>query len=274
MITEMMRTLQKEASEEANQKAYCDKELKDTAEKLEEKTTEVRSLKTKIAQRKSASSKLKEQVATLQSEIAAMTKSFAEATKLRQEEKAAFTKNKAEMDQGLKGVQMASSIIREYYAGADSKKDDTSAEMGNGVLGMLEVIESDVTKGIAELVAAEETAASDYKKLTQANRLESVTKDKDIKYKTKEFKGLDKAVTELSSDLSGVQDESDAVKEYDAKIKKTCATKTDPYEERKARREAEIAGLKDALEQLAQQTSLLQKSSKRTLRGAGKTIAP
>ena len=89
----------------------------------------------------------------------------------------------------------------------------------------------------------------------------------DEKYKTKEFTSLDEAVSSLSSDLEGVKTEQDAVLEYLAKINERCIAKVPSYSEIKARREAEIAGLKDALETLETETAFIQKSSTRTLRG-------
>merc|ERR1719269_351990 len=73
------------------------------------------------------------------------------------------------------------------------------------------------------------------------------TKEQDVKYKTKEFQSLDKEIAELSSDREGLNTELDAVLEYYEKIKEECVAKPEPYEERKKRREAEIAGLKEAL---------------------------
>lgn len=268
LINGMVAKLEKEAAEEATQKAYCDKEMKETAEKMEEKDTEVRSLSTKKDQKASASGKLKQEVSTLQEEMASMTKDFGEVTKIRQEEKAAFQKNKQELDQGLKGVQMAAAVLRDYYAKGDKKHDTGASEgMGGNILNLLEVVESDMTKGISELVATEDLAVRKYEQFAEANKLDMVKKGQDEKHKTKEFKGLDKVTAEVASDLSGVQDESDAIHEYDKKIKKSCIAKPDPYEEKKKRREAEIAGLKEALGILKEQTSLLQ-VSKRTLRGA------
>merc|ERR1719420_620667 len=91
-------------------------------------------------------------------------------------------------------------------------------------------------------------------------------KSQDEKYKTKEYTGLDKTVEELSSDLDGVSTEQDAVLEYLGKINERCIAKAEPYAEIKARREAEIEGLKEALDILETETALIQKASKRTLR--------
>merc|ERR1712048_1441899 len=107
-------------------------------------------------------------------------------------------------------------------------------------------IESDFTKGLTEMVAAEQEAAQTYDKETKENAIEKTTKEQDVKYKTKEAAALDKAIAELSADREGIQEELDAVNEYLDSLDKKCTYKVETYAERKARREAEIAGLKEA----------------------------
>merc|ERR1719450_1705396 len=119
LITDMIATLESEAEEDANQKAYCDKEMSETTAKRDELQAESDKLSTKIAQDKAASAKLKEEVATLQKELADMASAKAEADKVRSEEKAAFEKNSAEMKQGIEGVKMALKVFKDYYAKAD-----------------------------------------------------------------------------------------------------------------------------------------------------------
>jgi len=264
LITDMLSQLQAEAEEEATHKAYCDKEMSETKVKNDDKSTEVDSLTTKIAQKKAMSAKLREQVATLQNELAGMAKAQAESTQLRAKENTVYKKNRAEMEQGLKGVRIALKVLKEYYAKGD---EQSSSGAGGSIIGLLEVVDSDFSKGLAEIVAEEETAAGDYESQTKANEVETVDKTQDAKYKTKEFKGLDKAVAELSADLTGAQTELDAILEYKRGLDKECIAKPEPYEVRKKRREEELAGLKEALTILEGQ-SFLQRSSKHTLRGA------
>merc|ERR1719456_168911 len=161
LITDMIATLESEAEEDASQKAYCDKEMSETTAKRDELQAESDKLSTKIAQDQAASAKLKEEVATLQKELAGMAKAKAEADKLRSEENAAYQKNSAEMKQGIEGVKKALQVLKEYYA-----KDSAhgSAEgAGSGIIGLLEVCESDFTKGLTEMTAEEESAAAEYK---------------------------------------------------------------------------------------------------------------
>merc|ERR1719414_909469 len=117
------------------------------------------------------------------------------------------------------------------------------------------------------MTATEDSAQSAFEAQTKENEIEKAAKDQDVAYKSKESAGLDKAVAEASSDRSGVQTELDAVNEYLATLKKECTEVAETYAERKARFEAEIAGLKEALQILESETALLQKGSKHSLRG-------
>jgi chromosome segregation ATPase len=265
LIRDMIAKLEDSAAADATQKAYCDKELAETNAKKDDKTAEIEKLTTKIDQMSSRSAKLQEEVAALQKELADLASSQAEMDKLRAEENAAYTTNRAEMEKGLEGVKAALKVLRDYYASDASH--DAAEGAGAGIIGLLEVCESDFSKGLAEMIATEESAQSAYDQETKDNEIEKTMKDQDVKYKTKESTGLDKAVGDANSDRSGVQAELDAVMEYLGKLNSQCVEKAETYAERKARREAEIAGLKEALDILGGQ-AFLQKSTRRTLRGS------
>jgi hypothetical protein len=258
LINDMIAQLLKEAEEEAGHKAYCDKEMTETKAKKEELSDEIAAITTKIDQMSTRSAQLKEEVATLSKELADLAKSQAEMDKVREEEKAAFDKNKPEMEEGLEGIKLALKVLRDYYAKED--KAHTAAEgAGGGIIGMLEVVESDFSKGLAEMISVEEAAAAEYEKQTKENEIAKTSKEQDVKYKTKEAKSLDKAVAEHTADREGLQTELDAVLDYWEKIQEQCIAKAEPYEERKKRREAEIAGLKEALSILEGEAALIQK---------------
>merc|ERR1719408_1174402 len=181
----MIATLESEAEEDASQKAYCDKEMSETTAKHDELTAESDKLSTSIDQKKAASAKLKEEVATLQNELATMAKAKADADKLRQEEKAAYEKNSAEMELGIEGVKKALQVLREYYA-KDGKSHGAAEGAGASIIGLLEVCESDFTKGLTEMSAQEQTAAADYEAYCKQDEIDRAAKEQDVKYKTKE----------------------------------------------------------------------------------------
>merc|ERR1719230_1638272 len=116
------------------------------------------------------------------------------------------------------------------------------------------------------MIATEESAAADYDKETKENAILKVTMEQDVKYKTKEIGELDEGVAEATSDRAGVQAELDAVLKYLSELEDQCIAKPEPYEERARRREAEIAGLKEALEILNGEAMLIQRSAVRRLR--------
>merc|ERR1711956_118155 len=267
LIQDMIETLEAQAEADATEKAYCDKELAESNAKKDEKTNEIKKLSTKIDSMTSRSAQLKGEVAELEKSLSALAKAQAEMDKIRLEEKEEYTKAKAAMDAGIKGVQLALKVLREYYAKDKAHAADEGG--GAGIIGLLEVVESDFSKGLIEMTSTEEAAQASYDQETKENEIEKVTKEQDIKYKTEEATGLDKATAEATSDKSGVQEELDAVSEYLKGIEDRCIANPETYEERVRRREAELKGLRDSLAILEEETSesLLQLSSKRALRG-------
>jgi len=260
LISDMIESLLKAAAEDAAHKGWCDKEMSETKAKKEELTDEIAALTTKIDKMSADSAKLKEEVAILSKELEDLAKSQAEMDKLREEENTAYVKNKAEMEEGLEGIKLALKVLRDYYA-KEGKAHEAAEGAGGGIIGMLEVVESDFSKGLAEMIAIEEEAAAAYEKQTKENEIAKTTKEQDVKYKTKESKSLDKAVAELTGDRGGLETELDAVLDYWEKIQEQCVAKAEPYEERKKRREAEIAGLKEALAILEGEAALIQKTT-------------
>merc|ERR1719226_258709 len=92
--------------------------------------------------------------------------------------------------------------------------------------------------------------------------MSKMTSEQDVKYKTQEAIALDKSISELTSDKETASTELAAVNEYYAKIKERCIAKPETYEEEKSRREAEIAGLKEALSILENEAAFMQRGRK------------
>merc|ERR1719382_2101945 len=262
LIADMIESLEKEAGADAKHKAYCDKEIAYADEKKANRISEIEKLTTSIDQMSARSAQLKEEVAALEKSLADLAASQAQMDKLRAEEHAQYISNKADMEQGLEGVKMALKILTEYYA--KDKDHDAAQGSGEGIIGLLEVCESDFSKGLAEYVSSEESAKNEYEQQTKENEIEKATKDQDVKYKTKESKDLDKSVAEATSDRSGVQTELDAVQKYLDSLHAACDETADTYAEQVSRRSAEIAGLKEALSILEGEAALLQRASRRS----------
>lgn len=278
LITDMITKLQADAKAEATEKAYCDEELAKTEEKKAELESVVKKLTSKIDLAAAKSAGLKGEVKDLQAELAVLSKEQSEMDAIRAEEKAAYDKAKSELELGISGVQQAVRVLKEYYQGDQAsllqdtqsfdafmqqpeppKKHVKSSGAGGSLIDILEVVESDFAKNLAAEETKEADAISVYEKTTQDNKMSTTMKSQDVKYKTKEFKQLDKSISDLSGDRETTTSELGAVLDYYGKLKERCIAKPESYEERKARREAEIKGLKEALDVLENETAFMQR---------------
>jgi len=264
MISGMLGKLEKMMEEEASHKVYCDKEMTETKKNKAMKEAEVEKLRTKLDTQTSRSMHLKREITELQKEILANIKAQKEISELREKEHAFFEETKPKIELGLEGVKKALKVLREYYSQDD--KGNSAGGASSGVMSMLEVIESDFAKGLAGMVAQEESSQAEYEKQTRDNTEAKALKDQGVIFKTKEMKALDKSTAESSTDLDGVQSELDAINEYFAKIQEECVAKPDTYEERRKRQEQTLQGLREAQEILEGRAALLQYS--RRMRGS------
>lgn len=268
MISDMLAKMQQEAEEDATKKAFCDKEMSEAKAKQEDKSSDVEGLTAKIDTMTSQVQGLTADISKTQQELLDLAKAQSMMDKTRAEGKAAHDELKKTMQEGVDGVQTALKILREYYS--RSKEGYEAAEgVGTSIIGLLEVVESDFSKGLSEVVAEEDAALRTYEEETKMNAVLKTGKDKDLAYMTKEVKALEKNLADLSSDRDGTSTELAAVSEYLAKLEAQCVAKAEPYDMRKARRTAEIQGLKDALAALtSDEPALLQVAShRRLLRG-------
>merc|ERR1719272_1195592 len=232
LISEMISKLEKEAESEATEKAYCDEQTAKTEAKKSELEGDISKLTAKIDQAVSQSAARKGEVKALQADLAALSKMQAEMDSIRRETHANFETAQAELTQGLTGVRKALGVLRDYYGGAAAMiQDDASmgafmqqpaapqqhaksGGAGGSIINILEVCESDFATNLAKEESEEADSAADYEKTSQENKVTKSTKSQDAKYKTKEAAGLDKEITELSSDRDTSNTELSAVVEY------------------------------------------------------------
>lgn len=167
LISDMIERLIKEAGSEAQHKAYCDKELADTNQKLAELKHDIEKHTAKVDKATSDVAMLKDEIATAQASVAEALRSQAEADKIRKDEHELYLQMKVDFEQGLQGVRMALKILREYYADqgesraaassfaqqpADPGTHSASIDSGRGIIGLLEVVESDLGRSLALIV--------------------------------------------------------------------------------------------------------------------------
>jgi chromosome segregation ATPase len=256
LIEQMIEKLVTEANEEATQKAFCDEETTKSKKAQAEKSMTADKLTSRIDKATTTKAQLEQSIKDLQAEVAALDAGNAEATKIRTEEKATNTKASADFKQAAEAVQAAIGVLKEYYEGAliqvSSNKKQPSfggakSDAASSIMSILEMSAENFSKMYMEIEAAETSAASDYKKLMDENKVSKATKLAEVKGSESEIKSLDVALKNNGEDLGMTNKELDAVIAYLTKLKPQCETKVMSYAEKKARREAEIEGLKEAL---------------------------
>merc|ERR1719324_1553661 len=246
LIEEMIAKLVAEAAEEADQKSFCDEEI--------------------------GESKAKQ--ADLSGKLDKTSARIAEAAAVRQQEHEEYIKASTDFKDSAAAVAKAIDVLSEYYSQASFVQvgqpefGGANTDVGSTITSVLEVAESDFTQMLAEAEADEESAQSAYDKLTKENAVTKATKAGDVKGKTNEVKQLEVALGNYKENKATTGKELDAVLAYLDKLKPQCETKAMSYGERKARREQEIAGLKEALTILSGESLLQVKTALRGVRRA------
>merc|ERR1719337_459849 len=260
LIEDMIAKLLKEAEEEATQKAFCDAEMGKSKKSQDEKTMTIDKLTSRIDGATSTIAENTEAIKTLESEVAAIDKAQAEATAIRTTEHEDYVKASKDFKDSAEAVAKAIEVLKNFYEGSfiqvkattnlKSKQPElggAKSDIAHTIISVLEMSEEDFTTLLAETEATEDEAAKAYKTLTDENKISKVTKETEAKGKASEVKSLTVQREHSKEDHASVSSELDAVLAYIDKLKPQCEEKAMSYEEKKAKREAEIAGLKEAL---------------------------
>jgi chromosome segregation ATPase len=258
LIESMIARLEKEAAEEADAKSFCDAETKKSKAKQAELTASSDKHAVRIEKTTAKIAQLKEQIKLLQEQTAEMDAAQAEATALRTEEHEEYLKASKEYKDSADAVSNAIAVLEAYYSGASFVQSRQAPELGgkkgdiaSTIMSMLEVAESDFSTLLAESEAQEKAAQNSYDKLKEQNAVTRASSTEEVKGKEATVKSEETALLNYKEDFATTGKELDAVLTYLDKLKPQCETKVMSYAERKAKREEEIEGLKEALEILS-----------------------
>jgi len=251
MLGEMITKLEEEQAAEAEHKAWCDKEMAKSTKDNKLKSSRVEELNIRAEKVSADITKTTEEAQVLVEELQDMDAASKEATQLRNKESTTWDGEKKEQTMGQEACAAAIKVLRSYYEGKSLIQTSAGAHAAitgpDGVIGLLEVAESDFSKAIAEGQAGEDQSASEYEQYMEDFRVSRATKMQDEKDKRSTIARLQALQAELGEDLVDSQKELSAVVEYLTKIKTSCTTKVPSHEERQERRAKEIAGLQNAL---------------------------
>jgi len=264
MIKDLIVKLMEEAQGETEQKGWCDKEMATNKHTRQEKTEAVEMLHADIDELGASVSSLTDQIADLTKSVAELDEAVAKATNVRFEERAKNKQVIKESQEAQEAVAKALAVLNDFYAKAaeatsfaqerasepeifgDEPYKGMGAENG-GVVGMIEVIQSDFARLETETTAAEESSQSEYDEFMSDSKVDKTSKSADIHHKSSTKQDHEQALQEKTSELNGTEKELDAALAYFEKLKPTCVETGVSYEDRVARREEEMESLKTAL---------------------------
>jgi len=277
LIKDMVARLEEEAEAEASQKGWCDEEMAAATSKRDENQGRIESENASIIMAKSTVEKLAEEIKILGQEIADTYRALNEQEQLRKEDSDDNRKTIADANAGLTAVKGALSVLQDFYnnpsgefvqvkyepfkasgSGADGKTvadlapgtfdgayEGKQNEKG-GVLGLLNVIQSDFERSISTTEQAEtdnEAAFQEFKSNAEAD-IEQKQSDKESKENEKESTNAD--LVDYKDSLGEATTlKGESLDELE-KLKPACVSTGSSYEEKVARRKQEIEALKEA----------------------------
>jgi chromosome segregation ATPase len=279
LIQELITRLMQEATNEAEHKGWCDKELATNKHTRETKTAEVDNLRSSIEGLDADIASLKKDITKKTEEVEKIEADVAEFTAKRNNETATNAVTIKEAQEGQAAIKTCIKVLQEFYAkaakGATSLAQ-TTAQQGQqpevpeifegefkgqqsaqgGVIGMLEVIESDFVRLEADTKSAEQAAQNEYDEFMSDSEQTKASLDVDLKNAKSTLLAKEGELGVAKEDLGTAEKTLESALAYYEKLKEPCLGGGQTYAERKARRAEEIEALKQALEILEGASSM------------------
>jgi predicted RNase H-like nuclease (RuvC/YqgF family) len=258
LLHEMIVKLEDELAAETSHHEWCTTEKASSAAAKKEREDNIASLEAEIEALTTAIQQLTSEIAFLQSELVRIQQETDEAIRLRKEEHDTFVKAKEDHDNVIAALDKAMSALSGQYGFIQLRvrshsKQSPFAEYGSGggagasAMEMLQDLLNRYTEARTELVQSEETAQKAHEDLLAKNEQfrKDTTQTKQAKETEKRQKNerLGNARVELAANRQELAE----VVQYIADLRPSCDDIRVSFEERKKRREAEIAALKETL---------------------------
>jgi hypothetical protein len=292
MVKNMIKKLMEEANEEADHKGFCDAEMGTNKMTRDAKTAQVAELESSIQEFSADINELALQITQTSTAISEVDAAVAEATSERDAEKEKNQETISDTKLAQSATQKAMQVLKEFYDKAANQVDLPEARgpikydprslqilskstgasllqtsvpgapemesgkytgMGNGgVIGMLEVIESDFAAVIADTTASEAESARVFEQFLNDSNQDKAVKNTELNHRRNKQTQKESDLQQAKNDLKTAQAELQGAVDYYQKLKPTCVEVAMSYADRKAARESEIDSLQEALTILSQ----------------------
>jgi|Transcript_95016 hypothetical protein len=264
MIKSMLDNLVQAQAEESKHAAWCDKELSATTQDKKRKDEDVQKMNDRLDALTAELTQTKADLVTVHEDFHKLNESIAEATSVRAKEHEREVTNIKESKNAIQLLKKACRVLKNYFN--KEKKDVPENEkaenasgfkkrkgLASGIIGLLEIAISDFEDQLEEATQSEEISEHDFQEFQSESEVRAAVFQKDLEYKDRRRVKLEYDEVTMRNDLKSYEKESAALEDYLEKLKAQCTIQGPTYEEKKAKREAELASLKDALNYLNNQ---------------------
>lgn len=263
MIADMITKLESIQANEAETEGQCRADKKKGKEDVAKATANFEKTTSRESAAKAKIVSLGQEIQELGEQLQALAGEMASATKTRSDENRDNTAVIQEAAESIEAITGAISTLNEYYGGGEpaallqtGKKSDTASVITQ----MLQTAQQDFEKLKQDTEFSEAKNLETYETFMQESKVTTAKKEAMKEAKTNERSSVKAHLAEVAEDLEDATKELDSTTEYLKGVTKRCAHKEMSYEERVTAREAELAGLREALEILGGQASaFLQK---------------
>eukprot|EP00747_Dinoflagellata_sp_TGD_P143570 gnl/TRDRNA2_/TRDRNA2_176407_c1_seq9.p1 gnl/TRDRNA2_/TRDRNA2_176407_c1~~gnl/TRDRNA2_/TRDRNA2_176407_c1_seq9.p1 ORF type:complete len:693 (+),score=270.62 gnl/TRDRNA2_/TRDRNA2_176407_c1_seq9:106-2184(+) len=276
MIKDMIAKLKADAKKEAESKGFCDREMAEAISNRDEANMIIEEKTAKTSKLNAEKAELTADNEQLSKEIAENMKALNEATEARNKEKSANDKTLADATAGKDAVTFAMDTLKSFYEGgsfiqtsytppAAGRDGKTVGDMapatadgeyaGNqgaakGIIGLLEVILSDFDRTIKTTTEEEEDAQGKFDDFESETNADTKAKEDEVTTKKGRISEIDDSLMTTEEAHGDATEQLATAKAALEKLKPMCVPQGPTYEEIVAKREQEIAALKEAMQML------------------------
>jgi len=262
MIRDILSKLEAAAEAEANQKGFCDKAMGDSMTQRDKTVAQVEQLSAKVYAYNAEKDKLTKEIAEFASEIAALKKGLNEATELRNTERANNERAIAAAQEGISGCNIAMAEMKSFYGSSllqaghqneqrdDSKRAEADANSnnekdGDNIIALLEVVLSDFERILSRTTKQEDKAQTDFLEFEKTSNADIKEKSDSKAVKDVQMTAVEDKLMGVTGNLNEQQSLLDDAKKALSGLKKQCVNAQENYADKRAKRAAEIAQLRE-----------------------------
>jgi len=269
LIRDLIERLLEEARNESSKKGWCDNEMSKAEKSRDSGFASVMDLGALYGTLKNKEKQLEDLVTSLDGEtgqIAMEKHTLEDETAERNAEKEQNEKDIDDSKKGLEALQDAMGILKDFYKKASKEKvdliqtssqgvDDPKAYKGkqdaaSGIIGMLEVIESDFQRTIRSTQDSESTAAGDFHRFERAAKSNIAGMETELENAKDDLTRTKTKMDETLANCQTSMDLTDGAIDELIELNPTCVNTGMTYAERAEKRQQEIDALKEAIEAL------------------------